>query len=56
MTIILDNVSSLFHISIMDQFLTYITLDYTEACSILMELLEVEEATNAEMRQCQRHR
>ena len=52
MTITLDDVSSILHISIVGQFPTYAALDYDETKDLLMELLGVSETrANEELKE-----
>jgi len=53
MTITLDNVSSILNIPIVEQFPTYIILDYDRASALLVELLGVDQGdANVELRHC----
>jgi len=53
MTITLDDVSFILHLSILGQFPTYMPLEYNGVAKILAELLGVEETRGKdEMRQC----
>jgi len=53
MTITLDDVSSLLHLSISGSFPMYVPLEYNGVATILTELLGVEEARGkVEIRQC----
>ncbi|XP_027940573.1 uncharacterized protein LOC114194505 [Vigna unguiculata] len=53
MTITLDDVSTLLHISIVGQFCTYVPLEFAAAAIVLVDLLGVEQAdATSEMRHC----
>lgn len=53
MTITLDDVSTLLHISIVGQFCTYVRLEFAVATIVLVDLLGVEHAdATSEMRHC----